>query len=427
MDARIFEHIVFVTAFLAIAAFGSQPTWIVVIVAMCSAAVAIYAFRDDYWHGEAKSYTVLLLALGSAIALADSTNQPAYYGWFTSCLVLALLKTVDFAASQRKARELSDQDHSFPASQFKNFTTQMAELWFVVFLVMGLLSLLADLGVIPSFRLDFAVRASTLSVSFSLVLFFRMGIVNLQPASQATMLPLLFGVSIVAMLCAAIFTSSLYGSFSPVGTVLVLFLGVFPVMNAICDFFSIGLTRWCLRHALSEQPVLGLPQWIRPVLFNIIDVLGAIFSLMFLVALLLTALVIMNQIAGRQLVDLSSLLREVESGNTEGLWWLYLMIISTFVPTIVHAMVFLVSIPMKYPGSFMQGVLIDWISSTSGDDDRAALTSAVIATWVVAWFVIPVVIWHFWGPSSTLWTEPLRNLLVLFSQVVLNLWSPSTF
>lgn len=420
MDGRIFEHIVFVVAFFALAVLGSEPAWIVVIVAICSAAVAIYAFRDDFAHGEAKSYTVLLLALGSAVAFADSANQPAYYGWFTSCLVLGLLKTVDFTINRRLARGLSDQDRSFPAWRLDPFATQMAQVWFFIFLAMGILSLLNDFGFIPFFKLDFLDRASTLSVCFSLVLIFRVSIVKLQPASQSTMLPLLLGISIFAMLCAVILTSSLYGSFSPVGTILVLFLGVFPVVNAVCDFFSIGLTRWCLRHALSEEPIWGLPTWIRPVLFNVIDVLGAILSLIVLVVLLLTALSTINLIAGRALVDVNLLLSDVESGTAEGLWWLYLMIISTFVPTMVHAMIFLVSIPIKYPGKFLQGVLVDWISSTSGDDDRAALTSAVIATWVVIWFVIPVVIWHFWGPSSTLWTEPLRNMLLSFAKLVMS-------
>lgn len=55
MDARIFEHIVFVVAFISLSVWGSEPAWIIVIVAICSAAVAIYAFRDDFAHGEAKS------------------------------------------------------------------------------------------------------------------------------------------------------------------------------------------------------------------------------------------------------------------------------------------------------------------------------------------------------------------------------------
>lgn len=190
------------------------------------------------------SQTVLFLALGSAVAFANSASQPAHCGWFTSCLILGLLKAVEFTANMWRARVLRNQDHSFLDWRRKHITTQMAEVWFFVFLAMGILSRLSDLGFIPFFKLDFLDRASTLSVGFSLVLFFRVGIVELQPASQSTMLPLLLGISILAMVCAVILTSSLYGSFSPVGTILVLFLGLFPVVNAVCDFFSIGLTRW---------------------------------------------------------------------------------------------------------------------------------------------------------------------------------------
>jgi len=94
-----------------------------------------------------------------------------------------------------------------------------------------------------------------------------------------------------------------------------LFLGVFPLINAVFDFASLGLTRYCLRQSLSGAPLSCLGHDIKSLKWWLIDLTGAIAALFALCAALLGAVVLINAIAAEPVMDLTQLFADLKRGS----------------------------------------------------------------------------------------------------------------
>lgn len=109
---------------------------------------------------------------------------------------------------------------------------------------------------------------------------------------------------------------------------LYLFLGFLPLVNAIFDFASLGLTRYCLRRSLRPGFLVSL-KW------SLIDALAAcaLFTGLVLAAILIVHLV--RDGNGDPLTNLNVIFKGIaEAPNAY--WWLYLTFFSTLIPTLLH-------------------------------------------------------------------------------------------
>lgn len=110
---------------------------------------------------------------------------------------------------------------------------------------------------------------------------------------------------------------------------IILFLGFLPLLNALFDFLSIGLTRLYLRRGLA-----GWGPW-HVATFAFVDLLMALVTMVGLVVAIIGVLHLANTVAAQPLIDLGATLRDIHAHPGE-YWWLYLTLFSTLLPTLVH-------------------------------------------------------------------------------------------
>ena len=112
------------------------------------------------------------------------------------------------------------------------------------------------------------------------------------------------------------------------GATLIVFLALLPLLNAVFDFFSIGLTRFLLRRG-AVSAGSGALGW----------ALGDLASALVFFALLGLALVTMiqwlNGLGAAPLLDLGALFADIRA-DPGAYWWLYVTLFSTLLPTLLH-------------------------------------------------------------------------------------------
>ena len=117
--------------------------------------------------------------------------------------------------------------------------------------------------------------------------------------------------------------------------ILLVFFGALPLINALFDWVSLGVTRMALRFGL-------VPSWWRPWIASLIDLALAIASLFGLMAVTIIYLKILNEASvlggGAPVLDLDGLYKTItEPGDKPyGVWWIYITIFTTFIPSLVN-------------------------------------------------------------------------------------------
>ena len=125
---------------------------------------------------------------------------------------------------------------------------------------------------------------------------------------------------------------SLYYSRDPDHMVLLLFWLVLPLVNAPLDWLSLGVTRGLLQAVRTGHHggwfALG---------WGLLDLLFALAFLFLITAVLVLATALGNVVSGETLVDVAAICHAL--GDEKGLvnyWWVYFMLLSTLVPTLLH-------------------------------------------------------------------------------------------
>lgn len=118
-------------------------------------------------------------------------------------------------------------------------------------------------------------------------------------------------------------------------------LGLLPVVNAIFDFFSIGITRWALRAGLKK---VG---W-RTLLFSLLDLGSALLTFLALGCFTIAVFHLFNVIAVNVPGSTGKLIVNLYTNSTDNIFyqiaqdpgqfvWLYATFVTTLVPTFIHA------------------------------------------------------------------------------------------
>ena len=134
-------------------------------------------------------------------------------------------------------------------------------------------------------------------------------------------------------------------------TVMLIFWGVLPVWNGIFDYLSVGLTRWLVRAGAARRE--------KAFLYGCYDLGAAILAFTGLGCALIVMIHLMNCLASAPLLDLSSLFNDLRTpARRDDYWWLYAMLFSTLVPTLLHLAVSLWSLTALIPA---------WIKTWTAD------------------------------------------------------------
>ena len=123
----------------------------------------------------------------------------------------------------------------------------------------------------------------------------------------------------------------------PVVGPLLLFLGLFTLLNAPFDWFSLGLTRALLRRGLERQ------LW-WPYFYALLDACCAVVVIALLACTMVIGIQLFDSMAvrggGTQVLPLDELFQGI---NTDPLapkyWWLYALLFSTMIPSLVNLVI----------------------------------------------------------------------------------------
>ena len=146
------------------------------------------------------------------------------------------------------------------------------------------------------------------------------------------------------------------------------FLGVFPLINALFDTVSyaatLSLVRWGIR---SPHKITGF-------LAGLADLVVAMVLFAALTVTLTATVAALNRLAGVPLLDLDSLLRDLGDASPEDLW-VFLMIASTLVPTLLHFGASLLALQSLTPARGVAVRLLD----RADTDPVAAIAAPLVA------------------------------------------------
>lgn len=138
----------------------------------------------------------------------------------------------------------------------------------------------------------------------------------------------------LAVIAAGLSAGLLALPFYPDGTqVIVVFLLLLPLTNAVFDWVSYGTTLKLLEYGWSQRNMPGRRYWVW--LTGVIDAAIALVLFFVLSIAIFAVLFAANSVTGVQLFDLAALLAQIEDNHWEVIW-LIAMIGSTLVPTLVH-------------------------------------------------------------------------------------------
>jgi hypothetical protein len=184
---------------------------------------------------------------------------------------------------------------------------------------------------------------------------------------------------------------------------LLLFLGLLPLANAVFDYGSVGLTRWLLR--LGTRAGRG-----RAALFGALDLGAALVAFHLLGCTLIVLVHLMNTLAQEPLLDLGRLFAELGDEARRGDYvWLWAMVFSTFLPTVLHVAVACTSlvalVPQRHRDAVQEWMTHeerDWLMATGVVAGSAALVTAslvaplALLAWAVASWAPGLGDWYLW-------------------------------
>ena len=176
-------------------------------------------------------------------------------------------------------------------------------------------------------------------------------------------------------------------------------MGLLPLVNAVFDFASVGLTRYLLRLGLEQK---------RAAWRAVLDGLGGIAIFFALGCTLIAFVTFVVPADGVPLVDLTQLFADMRRAPGDYIW-LMVTLFSTLIPTLLHLSVAVLTLGLQYPAgvrNFVAGLL-----ERDEQSGQAALLSGIcicamitIALWCPIW-IFGFVITHDHGAiiNAVLW------------------------
>jgi hypothetical protein len=176
-------------------------------------------------------------------------------------------------------------------------------------------------------------------------------------------------------------------------------MGLLPLVNAVFDFASVGLTRYLLRLGLEQK---------RAAWRAVLDGLGGIAIFFALGCTLIAFVTFVVPADGVPLVDLTQLFADMRRAPGDYIW-LMVTLFSTLIPTLLHLSVAVLTLGLQYPArvrNFVAGLL-----ERGEQSGQAALLSGIcicaiitIALWCPIW-IFTFVVTHDHGAivNAVLW------------------------
>ena len=176
-------------------------------------------------------------------------------------------------------------------------------------------------------------------------------------------------------------------------------MGVLPLVNAVFDFASVGLTRYLLRLGLEQK---------RAAWRAVLDGLGGVAIFFALGCTLIAFVTFVVPADGVPLVDLTQLFADMRRAPGDYIW-LMVTLFSTLIPTLLHLSVAVLTLGLQYPAG-VRNFVADLLERGE-QSGQAALLSGIwicamitIALWCPIW-IFTFVVTHDHGAivNAVLW------------------------
>lgn len=187
----------------------------------------------------------------------------------------------------------------------------------------------------------------------------------------------------------------------PQDQMIIAFLGFLPILNALADFASVGLTRYLLRR--------GLAGWGPK--YAALDIMGGAVIFALLGCTTIALFHWLRPQDGVPLLDLPGLFAGL-AATPEHYWWLFVMLVSTLIPTLLHGMIGTFTLLLHYPPALRQWVVRRLDDGKSSDVSGRLGTAAWCAMLTLS---VLVPIWLLWQALSYDRGALLRGIIAAFA------------
>lgn len=144
------------------------------------------------------------------------------------------------------------------------------------------------------------------------------------------------------------------------GLSVVFFLGLFPLVNSIFDWISLGITR-SLLYSIAYRMHGG----ITAVFWSVLDIGVALLLLLGIISVSTVIISLSNwlfQMSGNYdpVLDLNQIFKDLQNPFDSRYMWLYFMFLSTLIPTFIHLILASWAVVMWIPTKILERMHKDW-------------------------------------------------------------------
>ena len=200
--------------------------------------------------------------------------------------------------------------------------TRRTALEVIALLVLGFIAHIPFIGSVEFFKTTLAILFFAMFAFFLKSTGAFIEYLSVRTRSRIT----IYSVVVLATLSAMVFLATMTKD-AKLGASLMLVIFL-PFLNAVFDFLSLGLTRYCMRQGMK-------PGWLNTLKWSLVDLLtaAALFA-----ALLFSTIILLHYVRsldGTPLASLNAIFKGIAT-NPQSYWWLYMTFFSTLIPTLVH-------------------------------------------------------------------------------------------
>lgn len=203
-----------------------------------------------------------------------------------------------------------------------------------------------------------------------------------------------------------------------------LYIGLIPIVNAVFDYFSLGLTRWALRSGLRK---VGL----HTLAYSALDLFAAMIIFLGLGSFCIIVFNVVNEIASGvegsvgqviplNLPDAESIFQGISDAPVQHTW-LYLTFLTTLLPTLAHASVAVWAIGPTIMGSQARAKIASHYRAHAFALSRDVAYVVVLVIWSTFALLLPVALISWVANSLSAESCELGYLLLNFFITVLHL------
>jgi len=164
-----------------------------------------------------------------------------------------------------------------------------------------------------------------------------------------------------------------------------LLLGIFPLMNAVFDFGSIGLTRWALRRGVKRIGWMTLA-------WGVFDLILGLSIFILLCVSTISLLHLLNVFSSDDGVSLQTAFADLRNQSSNSYLWLQVIFFSTLLPTIIHFSIAICAVGPSMMSLKARTRVSKWLETGDQHFIRRESGLFLLTVWSSVSIILPILI-----------------------------------